>query len=52
MNALNPQLLLSAVQSGYGRVKVINNVSLEIATGEIVAVIGRNGVGKTEKRRS
>jgi urea ABC transporter ATP-binding protein UrtE len=47
MNALNPQLLLSGVQSGYGRVKVVNNVSLEIATGEIVAVIGRNGVGKT-----
>jgi branched-chain amino acid transport system ATP-binding protein len=41
------QLSVSAVQSGYGRVKVLQNVSLEVATGEIVAVIGRNGVGKT-----
>ena len=47
MSAVDPQLVLSAVQSGYGRVKVVNNVSLEVATGEIVAVIGRNGVGKT-----
>ncbi|GLK56563.1 branched-chain amino acid transport system ATP-binding protein [Methylopila capsulata] len=41
------QLSLAAVQSGYGRVKVVQNVSLEVATGEIVAVIGRNGVGKS-----
>jgi branched-chain amino acid transport system ATP-binding protein len=47
MSAIDPQLVLSTVQSGYGRVKVVNNVSLEVATGEIVAVIGRNGVGKT-----
>jgi urea ABC transporter ATP-binding protein UrtE len=47
MSAVDPQLRLSGLQSGYGRVKVVNNVSLEIATGEIVAVIGRNGVGKT-----
>jgi ABC-type branched-subunit amino acid transport system ATPase component len=47
MSVVDPQLVLSTVQSGYGRVKVVNNVSLEVATGEIVAVIGRNGVGKT-----
>lgn len=47
MSAVDPQLVLSTVQSGYGQVKVVNNVSLEVATGEIVAVIGRNGVGKT-----
>lgn len=41
------QLKLSSVSSGYGRVGIINNVSLDVAQGEIVAVIGRNGVGKT-----
>ncbi|MFD1330938.1 ABC transporter ATP-binding protein [Methylopila musalis] len=42
-----PQLSLSSVRSGYGRAPVVNDVSLSVATGEIVAVIGRNGVGKT-----
>lgn len=41
------QLSLSGVRSGYGRVKVIDRISLTVQTGEIVAVIGRNGVGKT-----
>ncbi len=52
MGAFDPQLRLSGVQSGYGRVKIVNNVSLEIATGEILAVIGRNGVGKTTLMRT
>lgn len=47
MHSMSPQLALSSVRSGYGRVKVIQDVSLAVATGEIVAVIGRNGVGKT-----
>ncbi|PZQ16071.1 MAG: ABC transporter ATP-binding protein [Ancylobacter novellus] len=47
MEAPAPQLALSAVRSGYGRVTVVQNVSLTVSTGEIVAVIGRNGVGKS-----
>lgn len=41
------QLSLGGVSSGYGRVKIVSDVSLEVGTGEIVALIGRNGVGKT-----
>jgi branched-chain amino acid transport system ATP-binding protein len=41
------QLSLASVSSGYGRVKIISDISLEVKTGEIVALIGRNGVGKT-----
>ncbi|WP_420131580.1 ABC transporter ATP-binding protein [Rhodopseudomonas sp.] len=48
----DPQLMISSLQSGYGRVKVVNNISLQISTGEIVAVIGRNGVGKTTLMRT
>ena len=40
-------LELSSVCSGYGRVRIINDVSLTVSPGEIVAVIGRNGVGQT-----
>jgi branched-chain amino acid transport system ATP-binding protein len=47
MNAGMQQLKLSSVRSGYGRVRIINDVSMDVASGEIVAVIGRNGVGKT-----
>jgi branched-chain amino acid transport system ATP-binding protein len=41
------QLQISALKSGYGRVRIINNVSMEVEPAAIVAVIGRNGVGKT-----
>lgn len=41
------QLKLSSVRSGYGRVRIINDISMSVGTGEIVALIGRNGVGKT-----
>jgi branched-chain amino acid transport system ATP-binding protein len=47
MAAVMQQLKLSSVRSGYGRVRIINDVSMSVASGEIVAVIGRNGVGKT-----
>jgi branched-chain amino acid transport system ATP-binding protein len=31
----------------YGRVEAVHGVTLDVRTGEIVAVLGRNGVGKT-----
>jgi branched-chain amino acid transport system ATP-binding protein len=41
------QLQISDLRSGYGSVRIINDVSVDIKPGEIIAVIGRNGVGKT-----
>ena len=35
------------LSAGYGLVNVLRDVSLDIKTGEIVAVLGSNGVGKT-----
>lgn len=35
------------VQSGYGMSQVLFDVSLEIARGEVIALLGRNGMGKT-----
>ncbi|MFC4274816.1 urea ABC transporter ATP-binding subunit UrtE [Achromobacter aloeverae] len=38
---------VSGLQSGYGQSRVIHGVDLDVAKGEIVAVMGRNGMGKT-----
>lgn len=33
--------------SGYGKIKVLKNISMHVASGEIVTIIGANGAGKT-----
>ncbi|MCB5362562.1 ABC transporter ATP-binding protein [Pusillimonas sp. CC-YST705] len=40
-------LNLQHVTSGYGETVILDDVSLQIAKGECVALIGRNGMGKT-----
>ena len=40
-------LSVNGVSSGYGETMVLNDVTLEIAEGEIVSVIGANGAGKS-----
>lgn len=40
-------LKLQAVTGGYGPVKVLFGVDLDVEQGEIVALMGRNGTGKT-----
>ncbi len=45
-------LKLEQVDSYYGGVRVLTGVSLEIAEGEIVALLGRNGAGKTTTLKS
>jgi branched-chain amino acid transport system ATP-binding protein len=40
------------LHSGYGEALVVRGVSLDVAPGEIVAVLGRNGMGKTTLIRS
>lgn len=40
-------LRLEGVSAGWGPAQVLHEVSLDIAEGEAVALLGRNGVGKT-----
>jgi branched-chain amino acid transport system ATP-binding protein len=40
-------LSVTNVSSGYGETTMLNDVTLEIAEGEIVSVIGANGAGKS-----
>ena len=42
-----PMLSLNNVESVYGPIKAIRGVSLDVQPGQIVAVLGSNGAGKT-----
>jgi branched-chain amino acid transport system ATP-binding protein len=42
-----PLLALEGVRAGYGEAVVLDDVSLEVPERESLAVLGRNGVGKT-----
>ena len=43
----NADLVLEHVRAGYGRTVVLDGVSLSLRSGATLAVLGRNGVGKT-----
>lgn len=40
-------LVVRGLSAGYGAMRVLNGVSLEVRQGEVVALLGRNGMGKT-----
>lgn len=44
MNAL---LKVQGLQASYGRVPVLHGINLDVAEGEILGVLGHNGMGKT-----
>ena len=42
-----PALAVKGLQAGYGPARVLHGLEFSVARGEMVVVIGRNGVGKT-----
>jgi ABC-type branched-subunit amino acid transport system ATPase component len=40
-------LRLEGINAGYGRAQVLRDLSLEVAPGEILCLLGRNGAGKS-----
>ena len=49
--ATEPILEIKALQAGYGEIRVLKGVDLDVARGEIVTLIGANGAGKTTTLR-
>jgi branched-chain amino acid transport system ATP-binding protein len=50
--AMTELLVLEGIETSYGQSKVLHGVSLAIAPGEMVTLMGRNGMGKTTTVRS
>jgi branched-chain amino acid transport system ATP-binding protein len=50
--ASDPLLAVEDVHTYYGESHILEGVSLDVAEGEVVALIGRNGVGKTTTLRT
>jgi len=45
-------LKVERLEAGYGPAKVLFDISLAVGPGEVVTLIGRNGMGKTTTIRS
>ncbi|WEF24731.1 ABC transporter ATP-binding protein [Paracoccus sp. S3-43] len=45
-------LRISDLHAAYGKAEVLHGIDLEVAAGEVVCLIGRNGVGKSSTMKS
>src|ERR1700704_131335 len=45
-------LAVNALSAGYGDIPVLHNISMTIASGESIGILGHNGMGKTTLLRS
>jgi branched-chain amino acid transport system ATP-binding protein len=51
-SAAEPLLAITALEAGYGKIRVLHGVDLNVGPGEIVALLGPNGAGKTTLLRA
>src|SRR5690606_15345127 len=45
-------LKIENLEAGYGKVKVLHGISLDVPAGKVVTLIGSNGAGKTTTMRA
>ncbi|MBR1201380.1 MULTISPECIES: ABC transporter ATP-binding protein [unclassified Bradyrhizobium] len=51
-SAAEPLLDVHALESGYGKIRVLHGIDMTISAGEVVALLGPNGAGKTTLLRA
>src|SRR5690606_4036157 len=51
-NGADPLLVLERITARYGVIEALHGISLEVREGEVVALIGANGAGKTATLRT
>jgi branched-chain amino acid transport system ATP-binding protein len=49
---MTERLVVRNLDAGYGRLQILRGVSIDVAAGEFVAVLGANGAGKTTLLRA
>jgi branched-chain amino acid transport system ATP-binding protein len=47
-----PLLSVAALESGYGKIRVLHGIDFQVAAGEVVALLGPNGAGKSTMLRA
>jgi len=52
LNASRPKLAVSGLNAAYGRAHILYDIGLDVGGGEAVALVGRNGAGKSTTLRS
>jgi len=52
LNVSRPKLAVSGLNAAYGRAHILYDIGLDVGGGEAVALVGRNGAGKSTTLRS